>query len=172
MAEHKNLSGALRQARLAEASHFEAFRHVADAKSLRLLVLRDEIAPLVKATEGASEFFELALAPGERPKLWIDLISSVVMEPDYRTYRLEQDNSGGRETLFETQDRSEMVNFLETYLAHRMLARAKNMARAAPTLQPSRRFSAGALIYAGLTGIMGGVLAVMIAAILLGKLHF
>jgi hypothetical protein len=62
------------------------------------------------------------------------------MEPDYRTYRLQQDNQGGREALFETTDRAEMVNYLKTYLAHRMIARERQIVRAAPVSQPAARY--------------------------------
>ena len=115
MAGHDDLSGALRKARLAEAAHFEAVLGIKDSKSLRLQVLKDDIAPLIAATPEAANIFDLALVPGEPPRLWRDLISFVVMEPDYRTYRLQQDNQGGREALFETADRAEMVNYLKTY---------------------------------------------------------
>ena len=99
MAEHDDLSGALRKARLAEAAHFEAVLGIKDSKSLRLQVLKDDMAPLITATPEAANVFDLALVPGEPPRLWIDLISFVEMEPDYRTYRLQQDNQAGREAL-------------------------------------------------------------------------
>ena len=47
MAEHDDLSGALRKARLAEAAHFEAVLGIKDSKSLRLQVLKDELVPLI-----------------------------------------------------------------------------------------------------------------------------
>ncbi len=172
MAEHHDLSGAMRQARLAEAAHLEAVLGVRDSKTLRLHVLKDDLAPLVAATPEASKFFDLALVPGEPPRLWIDMISSVVMEPDYRTYRLQQDNQAGREALFETSDRSEMLNFLKSYVAHRMIARERHVAGAAPVLWPMSGYSSGAIIYAWLSGFMLGLLALLVAAILLEKLRF
>ena len=172
MAEHEDLSRALRKARLAEAAHFEAVLGIKDSKSLRLQVLKDEIAPVIAATPEAANVFDLALVPGEPPRLWIDLISFVVMEPDYRTYRLQQDNQGGREALFETADRTEMVNYLESYLAHRLIARERQIVRAAPVSQPAARYSTGAIIYAWFNGFILGLLALLVAAISLGKLKF
>lgn len=172
MAEHGDLSGALRKARLAEAAHFEAILGIKDSKSLRLQVLKDDIAPLVSATPEAAQVFDLALVPGEPPRLWIDLISFVVMEPDYRTYRLQQDNQSGREALFETADRAEMVNYLKTYLAHRIVARERQIVRAAPSSKPSARYSIKAVIYAWFNGLILGFLALVVAAIWLGKLKF
>jgi hypothetical protein len=172
VAEHDDLSGALRKARLAEAAHFEAVMAIRDSKSLRLQVLKDEIAPVIAATPEAANVFDLALVPGEPPRLWIDLISFVVMEPDYRTYRLQQDNQGGREALFESADRAEMVSYLKSYLAHRMIAREKQIASAAPVLQPVARYSTWAIIYAWFNGLLLGLLALLVAAISLGKLKF
>jgi hypothetical protein len=172
VAEHDDLSGALRKARLAEAAHFEAVLGIKDSKSLRLQALQDDLAPAVAATPEASKIFDLALVPGEPPRLWIDLISSVVMEPDYRTYRLLQDNQSGRETLFETLNRDEMLNFLKSYMAHRMIARERLVASATPALPHLIGYSTGAIIYAWLSGFMLGLLALLVAAISLGKLSF
>jgi hypothetical protein len=172
VAEHDDLSGALRKARLAEAAHFEAVLGIKDSKSLRLQVLKDEISPIIAATPDAAQVFDLALVPGEPPRLWIDLISFVVMEPDYRTYRLQQDNQSGREALFETADRAEMVSYLKTYLAHRLIARERQIVRAAPLSHPAARFTTGALIYAWFNGLILGFLALIVAAISLGKLRF
>lgn len=172
MAEHDDLSGALRKARLAEAAHFEAILGIKDSKSLRLQVLKDDLAPLIAATPEAANIFDLALVPGEPPRLWVDLISFVVMEPDYRTYRLQQDNQGGREALFETANRAEMVNYLKSYLAHRMIARERQIMRAAPVSQPSAKYTTAALIYAWFNGLILGFLALVVAAISLGKLKF
>ena len=172
MAEHDDLSGALRKARLAEAAHFEAVLGIRDSKSLRLQVLKDDIAPLIAATPEAAKVFDLALVPGEPPRLWIDLISFVEMEPDYRTYRLQQDNQGGREALFETPDRAEMLSYLKSYLAHRMVARERQIVRSAPLSRPAARYTTGAVVYAWINGLLVGFLALVVAAISLGKLKF
>ena len=172
MAEHDDLSGALRKARLAEAAHFEAVLGIRDSKSLRLQALKDDLSPAIRATPDASKIFDLALVPGEPPRLWVDLISSVVMEPDYRTYRLVQDNQGGREILFESVDREETLNFLKSYMAHRMIARERLVASATAPNAARASYSGGALIYAWVSGFTLGLLALLVAAISLGKLRF
>ena len=88
--ERDGLAGALREARQAEAAHFEAALELRDSKSLRLQLLKDDLRPLVESSPEARDLFDIALVPGEQPKLWIDLISFVVMEPDHRTYRFLQ----------------------------------------------------------------------------------
>jgi hypothetical protein len=161
----------LRQARLEEAAHHEAVRGIKDAKSLRLQVLKDDIAAVVAHSQEARQMFDLALLPGEPPKLWIDLITWVVMEPDYRTYRLVQDNQAGRDILHETADRPEMVERLKHYMAHRVIARERQMAATLPARQPAG-FSASALILAWLGGFAFAILALLILAIVLGILKF
>jgi hypothetical protein len=165
------LGEALRQARLAEAAHYESVLGIKDAKSLRLQVLKDELGAVIANSQEARQIFDLALIPGEPPKLWIDLITFVVMEPDYRTYRLVQDNQAGRDVLHETADRLEMVERLRQYMAHRIIARERQMA-ATPPAGMRARFSANALILAGLSGFGLGILAALISAIILGMLEF
>jgi hypothetical protein len=167
--ERNELDGALRQARLAEAAHFEAALDIRDAQTLRLQVLKDDLAPLVASRREAEDFFDLALVPGDPPRLWLDLISSVVMAPDPRTYRLIEDSHGGRETLFETQDRSAMVEHIRQHMAHRLIVRARRMAVPAGEAQKQHGYSTGALILSWLSGFTVGMLALFIAGIMISR---
>ena len=121
----RDLDQALRQARLREAAHFEAALDIRDAETLRLQVLKDDLAPIVASRREAEDFFDLALVPGDPPRLWLDFITSVVMAPNPRTYRLVQDSQAGRKTLFETQDRGEMVACIRQHMAHRLINRKR-----------------------------------------------
>ena len=116
---------ALREARLAEAAHFEAALELRDSKSLRLQLLKDDFCRWSMSSPEARELFDLALVPGEPPKLWIDLISSVVMEPDPRSYRFLQHRQDRREILFETADRELMAAAIRRHMAHRLVARER-----------------------------------------------
>jgi hypothetical protein len=121
----QGLSGALRQARLAEAAHFDAVLDIKDAQTLRLQVLKDELAPVIKSNADAASFIDLALVPGDPPRLWIDLITAIVIAPDPRTYRLVQDAPSGRQTPLETNNRGEMVEKVAQHVAHRVVARQR-----------------------------------------------
>jgi hypothetical protein len=164
------LSGALRKARLAEAAHVEAVLNLRDSKALRLQLLKDDLLPIVNSNPDASKLVELVLIPGDPPRLWIDLITQVVMEPDHRTYRLLQDSRLGRETLFETADRAEMLERVKTHLAHRLIAREREFPVATPARDSTAGYSGAALIFAWTTGFAVGALALLMAAILLEKL--
>jgi hypothetical protein len=165
----QGLRGALRQARLAEAAHFEAVLDIRDAQTLRLQVLKDELSPVILANVEAASFVDLALVPGDPPRLWIDLITAVVMAPDPRTYRLVQDGPGGRETLLETGDRGEMVERVKQHIAHRLIALERDKIGLAAPKSTHIGHSTAALVLAWLSGFSIGVLALFVAGILISR---
>ncbi len=173
MADQRELTKALREARLAAASKLDATLDLADARALRLDALRAELLPLVQSNADARALFNLNVQPGATPKLWLDLISSVVMEPDPRTYRLLQDQDSRRETLFESADMNAMSGYIVKYLAHRMIAHEKLARGLAPLPgEALKSYSLVDLIYVWITGAIVGVLGLLIVAMLMGKLNF
>ena len=159
MSERNALTTALKEARLAEAARFDAMARVHDARTLRLEALRDSVLSELSASPKLGELFEINIQDGEMPRLWIDLVSLVVMEPDPKSYRLLQATENGRETLFETHDPEQMQRFLLRHIAHRAIAQERAVAgkRQADATQP-RGYSVGELIYVWLTGALFGVL--------------
>lgn len=167
--ERDGLAGALREARQAEAAHFEASLELRDSKALRLQLLKDDLLPLISGSAEARDLFDLALVPGDTPKLWIDLISFVVMEPDPRTFRFLQHRQDRREILFETADRELMAAAVRRHMAHLMVARERQTAAAPPPVAASG-YSSAALILAWVSGFAFGALALLGAAIYAGFL--
>ncbi len=167
--DRDSLAGALREARQAEAAHFEAVLELRDSKALRLQLLRDELKPLVEASPEARELFDLAVVPGDTPKLWVDLISFVVMEPDPRTYRFLQHRQDRREILFETADRELMAAAVRRHMAHLMVARERQTAAAPAAAQPSG-YTSASLLLSWVSGFAFGALALLALAIYLGVL--
>lgn len=167
--ERDSLAEALREARLAEAAHFEAALELRDSKSLRLQLLQDELLPAVRASSEARELFDLTLVPGDPPKLWVDLVSHVVMEPDHRTYRFVQDRQDGREILFESTSREQTVAAIRRHMAHRLVAKERKVA-ALPQPVVQSGYSTASLILAWVSGFAFGVLALLSAALYLGIL--
>ncbi|MGE4250069.1 MAG: hypothetical protein AB7F09_11790 [Parvibaculaceae bacterium] len=156
---------------MAEAAHFEAVLDIRDAQTLRLQVLKDQLAPIILANIEAASFVDLALVPGDPPRLWIDLITSIVMAPDPRTYRLVQDSPSGRQTLLETADRQEMIERITQHIAHRLIAREREKTGVAAARPKLVGHSTGALILAWLSGFSIGVLALFVAGILISRLN-
>ena len=168
-AEDGGLKSALRQARLAEAAHFEAALGLRDSKSIRLQLLKDDLAPAVASSREAAELFDVALVPGDPPRLGLDLITAVVMEPDHRSYRMIQDRQDGRELLFESEDRAAMADFARRHMAHRLIARERRVAAITPAA-PAAGYSTGSLILAWTSGFAFGALILLGIAIYLGVL--
>jgi hypothetical protein len=154
---------------LAEAAHFEAVLDIRDAQTLRLQVLKDELAPVIAANAEAASFVDLALVPGDPPRLWIDLITAVVMAPDPRTYRLVQDGPADRQTLLETGDREEMVEKVKQHVAHRVVAREREKLGVAAPKPALIGHSTAALVFAWLSGFSIGVLALFVAGVLISR---
>lgn len=173
MATHDQFTVALRKARIAEAAHLDALHNVRDARGLRLSALRESIMPHLVGHPLAEGFTDLSLQEGEMPRLWIDLISSVVVEPDTQTYRLVQDVDGTRLTLHETRSLEDMAQAVLRYIAHRVIARERTAAGLAPHPADSNRdYQLGEVIYVWFTGVALGVLTMLIMAILMGLLSF
>ena len=173
MAEQQEFTKALRNARLASAAKLDATLGLADARALRHDALRAELTPIISGNSEAKALFDLNVHAGETPKLWLDLISSVIMEPDPRTYRLVQDQDSRRETLFESTDLKAMSDYVVTYLAHRIVAHEKLARGVSPlSVKSANNYSLVDLIYVWITGAAVGILGLMIVAMLLGKLNF
>lgn len=162
------LKEALRQARIAEAAHYEAALQLRDSKTIRLQLLKDDLDVAAAAADG---FVDLALEPGDPPKLWIDLITHVVMEPDHRTYRLQQDQQAGREVLLETDDRAAMTEAIKKHMAHQMVIRERQAAGAIPSV-PVAGHSAMTVVLAVLSGAVLGAALLMLVAMSLGWMDF
>lgn len=161
-ADGPNLRGELRQAREAATAQLDSVLDIRDAAMLRLQLLKDELAPLIAATPEAGGQFDLALVPGDPPRLWLDLVSAVVMEPNPRTYRLILDGSEGRVLLLETADRGEMLAYLRFYIAHRIVARQRHSAVSPPIVRPVEGYSVTSLILAWTCGVALGGLGLLL----------
>ena len=178
---------ALKAARAADSAHREALLNLSDAKALRLRLLQEDVEEALAGQPLAAGLMDLAVAPGETPHLWIDLVSRVVMEPDPATFRFVEEGRGVLLNLFETPDREAMAAFILRHLAQRIVTRERLLAAAGraggagaeraagePAASPDSSlrggYSAAALIYAWASGFALGFMLLAIAAILLGKI--
>jgi hypothetical protein len=175
MADVNAFTKALKEARLAEAVHLDATLDLHDARVLRLEVLRNTMLPQIEGHPDARLLFDLNVQSGEKPRLWLDLISTIEMEPDPKTYRLMQGKEASRECLYETRDPQQMASFALKYLAHRMIAQDKLSTTLNPAVQSqklSQRYSIWDLVYVWFTGILLGVLGLVAGAMTFGHLKF
>ena len=133
----ETLLQALRDARAKESARLEAMFNVQDLRTLRLMNLHDMIEPEVSQNALAKPLFNLNLEPGEIPRLWLGLTSSIVMEPDPKTYRLVKMNEATRETLFETTDAAAMKGFALRHMAFQIIEQRRKPSRPATLKQNS-----------------------------------
>ena len=136
--------------------------------------------PVVAVHDQARAFVHLTLADGEVPRLWIDLISYVVMAGDQHTYRLVQDTGRGRETLFESRERNEVADEIIRLIALRTVERERELAvpdgvRLAGAGEGGQAragsgHSTSAVVLAGLAGFAMGAAALFVAGIWLARL--
>jgi hypothetical protein len=123
-----NLASAMRRARIESAEHATALADLRAAEIVRLEILGDALAPLLAQIPPDCDMFDVAVSPGERPRLFIDQIGFVEMDRDRRTYRFLQDTRHGRITLRESANIDEMVEAATDYVAHRLIEREKALA--------------------------------------------
>lgn len=169
MSKTNALTVALKEARLAEAARFDAIARVHDARVLRLEALRDVILPEITGNPNLRELIEINIQDGDVPRLWIDLITHVEMEPDPRSYRLVQAFEHGRETLFETPKAELMKRQLLRHIAHRTVVLDRALIGKMP-LNEQRKKTYGfiELVYVWLSGIAFGALGLLAYAMASG----
>ncbi len=122
------LAAALRRARAESAEHSAAVAEVRLAEIGRLELLGEALTPVLAQTPEECDIFDVAVSPGARPRLFIDHIGFVEMEPDRRTYRFLQDTRHGRILLKRSDDIDAMVDAITDYIAHRLIEREKALA--------------------------------------------
>lgn len=123
--EKRSLRAAIRKARLSQTERMDVIVDLREAEQARLDILFDELQPVFDEMPDNYDQFECALVPGDPPRLWIDMLTYVVMASDKRTYRLVKDVRDGRRVLQETTDKSAMADHVTDYLAHRVIERER-----------------------------------------------
>jgi hypothetical protein len=118
----------LRRARIENAEHSSALADLRGAEIARLEILSDALEPILAQIPQDCDLFDVGVAPGERPRLFIDQIGFVEMSHDRRTYRFLQDTRHGRITIGESDKVENVVEAVTAYIAHRLIEREKALA--------------------------------------------
>ncbi len=169
------MAAELKRARELQGAGHEAQLAARDMAAMRLLAVKQELAPYVESLPEVRGFVELALVSGERPRLWLDLVSYVVMGADQQHWQLVQDTVEGREIVFETDQLDELVAFLRKFIAHRAVQRERllrsDTASAKPLLQTvSGGLQKSLLWMAWLAGLATGAFALIALLLATGRL--
>jgi hypothetical protein len=123
-----NLRNALRRARAEGADQQDAQAELRQAESARLELLEDAIRPIVDQAPDDVELFDLGVTHGERPRLFIDMISFVDLAHDRRTYRFFQDTRHGRVLIAESDSADRILAAVTNYVARRLVEREQALA--------------------------------------------
>ena len=165
---------ALKQARLAEAAHIDALVALKDGKALRLDHLRSKLLQGLPEEHGLRRLIDLRLAPGEAPRLFLDLATSVGMGADGRSFELQQDNQGDRIMTYETPDADAMFRQILKLQAHQFIAESRKSQTAESHAANTHEHETGwiSILYIWLTGFIFGASALAAWSIYTGKLGF
>jgi hypothetical protein len=123
-----NLRVALRRARADSAEQQEALADLRQAETARLEMLADSIRPIVDQAPDDVELFDLGVTHGDRPRLFIDMISFVDLAHDRRTYRFFQDTRHGRVLIAESESADRILAAVTNYVARRLVEREQALA--------------------------------------------
>lgn len=123
-----NLRSAMRRARADSAEQQEALTELRQAEAARLELLEDAIRPIFDQTPDDVELFDLGVTHGDRPRLFLDMISFVDLAHDRRTFRFFQDTRHGRVLIAESDAPDRIVAAVTNYVARRLVEREQALA--------------------------------------------
>lgn len=123
-----DLAAAIRQARIDNAERAEAVADLRELEISRLKALESALKAVIDQAPQEVDLFDLALAPGEHPRLFIDMIAFVDMAHDKRAYRFFQDTRHGRALIAESQSADTIAAAVADYVARRLIERERALA--------------------------------------------
>lgn len=119
---------AMRRVRIEDAERTDVVAELRGAEQARLEMLAEALEPIFAQLPDDVDLFDAGVVPGERPRLFIDMIGFVDMGADKRTYRFVQDTRHGRVVILETERQERMVEAVTDYVARRLLERERALA--------------------------------------------
>ena len=128
LAPQPDLAAAIRQARVENAERAEAIADLREIEMGRLALLESALKPVVGQAPPGVDMFDLALARGDHPRLFVDMIAFVDMAHDRRTYRFHQDTRSGRVLIAESQSVDAIAAAVANYVARRLIERERALA--------------------------------------------
>jgi hypothetical protein len=123
-----SLKAALRRARIEDAERADVVSDLRGAEIARLEALHAALEPVLAQAPEDIDLFDLGLALGAKPRLFIDMIGYVEMARDKRRYRLVQNLRHGAVVIAETDSLDRMTEAATDYIARRMVEREKALA--------------------------------------------
>lgn len=123
-----DLKASIQRARIEDAERSNIAADLRSAEFSRLEILHKLLVPVFLQLPKEIDMFNHGLVPGERPRIYIDMVAFVEMSRDRRTYRLLLDTASGRQLLGENDDAVVMAEAITNYLGRRIVERDKALA--------------------------------------------
>ncbi|MDB5572349.1 MAG: hypothetical protein JWN93_3532 [Hyphomicrobiales bacterium] len=118
-----DLRAAVRKARVEQAERSEVVAELRGAEIARLEMLFEALKPILAQVPKDIDIFDAGIVPGERARLFVDMIAFVEMGHDRRQYRFIQEARHGRMVIAESARIDAMVEALTDYIARRLVER-------------------------------------------------
>ncbi|MHB2167111.1 hypothetical protein [Alsobacter sp. R-9] len=167
-----DLRAAVRRARIEEAERSTVAAELRGAELARLEMLRETLEPVFAQLPRDAELFDIGLVPGEKPRLFVDMVAFVEMARDRRTFRFIQETRAGRVLIAESDKVDPLAEAVTAYLGRRLVERERALSQGDPVTQASpaaevapgpaavpdsaRRHTTGDLVFTTLLGMMAG----------------
>ncbi len=148
-----DLKLAIRRARIDVARHAEAIAELRGAEAAHLDRLADALKPVLAQVPPHVDLFDVGLAPGEKPRFFIDMLGFVEMARDQRVFRFLQDTRHGRVALMESEHLDAVVEAVTAYIARRLVEREQALASDQTIEQAARAYAARSQTPGEATGV-------------------
>jgi len=122
------LREALRRARVEAAERSDVVIDLRQAEIARLEVLQDALRPVFADVPEQIDIFDVGLVPGERPRLFVDMVAFIEMGRDRKLYRFLRDGRHGRAVVAESEHVQPIVDAVTAYVARRLVEREQLLA--------------------------------------------
>ncbi|MCP8936991.1 hypothetical protein NK718_00540 [Alsobacter sp. SYSU M60028] len=129
-----DLRAAVRRARIEDAERSTVTAELRGAEIARLEMLKERLEPVFLQLPKEAELFDLGLIPGEKPRLFVDMVAFVEMARDRRTFRFIQETRAGRVLLAESDRIEPVAEAVTAYLGRRLVERERALATLADAL--------------------------------------
>lgn len=123
-----SLKAAVRRARIESAEQGSAVDDLREAEIVRLELLEEAIRPVLDQAPEGVDLFDMGIGHGERPRLFLDMVSFVDLAHDRRTYRFFQNTRHGRVLIAENSSVDKIVAAMTNYVARRLVEREQALA--------------------------------------------
>ncbi|WP_293858653.1 hypothetical protein [uncultured Alsobacter sp.] len=180
-----DLRAAVRKARIEEAERSGVAAELRGAEIARLEMLQETLQPVFADLPRDAELFDVGLIPGEKPRLFVDMVAFVEMARDRRTYRFIQETRSGRLLIAEGDKADALAEAVTAYLGRRLVERERALAQGeaaapAPVALPAepipaaqaveeplvdrrRRYSGSDMLFSAIVGMMAGAALMLLA---------